>query len=216
MPKCSHCGCEFSKQGLANHENVCGEGWKDKALLERLYCKEDMKMCEIADEYDANVKTVYSWLDKFGIETEKTHHHTEPWKQEKRLKKEYHENGLGFKKIAEKFGTSKSNIQYWMQKHGIERRGRLDYLTETPPKISTSKEGYEYFTTPDGQVKHHKLLAISSGESPYDVFDSSNHIHHKNNIPWDNRQGNIELLSHSEHMKLTQAARRGDVEYAQQ
>jgi hypothetical protein len=52
----------------------------------------------------------------------------------------------------------------------------------------------------DGQVAVHQLLAIAMGEDPHDVFSNSEYqVHHKNNVPWDNRPSNIELLTAGEH-----------------
>lgn len=60
-------------------------------------------------------------------------------------------------------------------------------------------------TTVDGVQKYvavHQLLAISEGYSPYDVFDGSTgnfEVHHINEISWDNRPENIEMLTPEEH-----------------
>lgn len=55
----------------------------------------------------------------------------------------------------------------------------------------------------DGDCTVHQLLACLKYE-PSKVFDSSNHIHHKNTHKFDNRLENLELMSTSEHMKLHQ------------
>ena len=214
MIECPDCGAEFTKQGMPNHRKKCGEGWRKPELLRKMYHEKGQTIEKIANEVGTSDKNVYAWMDKFDIETHRGGPRTEQWKQKEVLREEYHENGLSYGAIAAKYGVGKANIQYWMEKHGIERRGRLDYQTKTPPKMFTDTDGYEQFTGPDKSVKHHSLVAISSGEDPSKVFGGEHHVHHKNNIPWDNRPSNVEVMTHSEHMSLTQAARRGDVEYA--
>jgi len=63
-------------------------------------------------------------------------------------------------------------------------------------------DGYEIWQSRFGEetdsLRVHQLLAIANGTSPYGVFGGL-HIHHKNDVPWDNRPSNLEVLTHSEH-----------------
>jgi len=67
-----------------------------------------------------------------------------------------------------------------------------------------------YFTDTGGYVRVsdgrdvarvHQLLAIADGFDPEDVFSDNTVIHHKNEIKWDNRVENIEMMTNSEHTK---------------
>lgn len=49
-------------------------------------------------------------------------------------------------------------------------------------------------------VHVHQLLMIALGENPTDVFSNgATHVHHKNEVRWDNRPGNLEILPAHEH-----------------
>ena len=45
---------------------------------------------------------------------------SEPWKDREKLDAAYHGDGLKQAEIADKWGTTGSNISYWMKKHGID------------------------------------------------------------------------------------------------
>jgi len=63
------------------------------------------------------------------------------------------------------------------------------------------RDGYEAWSHVAGD-KHsvfvHRLLAVA--EYGFDAVVGKE-VHHKNSIRWDNRPGNIELLSKAEHTK---------------
>jgi len=46
------------------------------------------------------------------------------------------------------------------------------------------------------------LVAIANGEDPAEIFSSEWNVHHKNDIPWDNRPDNLEVMKHGEHRSL--------------
>lgn len=75
------------------------------------------------------------------------------------------------------------------------------------PSFGTTTRGYEVWYTnkkTDGtrDVPVHQLLAINKGNDPNKVFSGNDYqVHHKNEIPWDNRPENIELLSHEDHAR---------------
>lgn len=53
------------------------------------------------------------------------------------------------------------------------------------------------------EVRVHQLLAISEGADPHKVFSKGEyHVHHTNEVPWDNRPDNTEFLSREEHMRI--------------
>lgn len=74
-------------------------------------------------------------------------------------------------------------------------------------KFRTRQDGYEEiestgFGTRD-TVFVHQLVAIAEGKAtPYELFASTNQIHHSNGVPWDNRPSNIEMVSLTKHGKI--------------
>lgn len=130
-----------------------------------------------------------------------------PWQDKKILKKHYEERNMSARDLADKFSCNKSTILKWLRKHNIARRDRGQAVAlsriNAPISITTTKRGYEYvfstFRNQQYRVAIHRLLAVS--EYGFDAVNDKA-IHHKNNIPWDNRPSNIEPLSNSEHSSL--------------
>lgn len=134
-----------------------------------------------------------------------------PYKDKEWLKKKYYGEDVSVPEIAEKCGVRSQTIYYWMDKFGLDRdptkwgdKSRVEratfYHTDHGYERWTSKhrEGGERVTK---TVFVHQLLAIAEGESPHKIFCESVNIHHKNEIPWDNRPENIEVLGVWDHMK---------------
>lgn len=95
-------------------------------------------------------------------------------------------------KVADVLGVSQVTVHNALQE--------LDVDTSNPrhselPNFITS-QGYERITHRDSQILHHRLLAVA-----YFGFESlpGNIVHHKNNIPWNNREENLELMTQNEH-----------------
>lgn len=131
--------------------------------------------------------------------------HTDP----EVLKRLYHDRGLTLKEISERSSVTRGAIGYQMKKNGIERRSRGTKEGERLVTHTTyCMEGHGcmswYSRDPDGKqrcMKVHRLVAIA--EWGVDAV-AGNHVHHKNEIPWDNRPSNLEVKTpedhHSDHM----------------
>ena len=109
----------------------------------------------------------------------------------------YWEQDLSLGEIASRAGVAKSVIHYHMEKHDIKRRTPY---TERPPHFRTDADGYE-------ELKHlfegtlHRVLVHRLAAVAWFGFDAvaGNDVHHRNSVPWDNREANLEPLSRSEH-----------------
>jgi len=128
--------------------------------------------------------------------------HNEPYQDESVLKELYIEKGMSMADIADKFGVKPSLIDYWLKENDIQTRGVHESQTSEIPNFKTQTDGYEWATTRVNKetkyVEIHRLLAIS--EFGFDAV-SDRVVHHKNEVPWDNRPENIELMTRSEHAK---------------
>jgi len=108
--------------------------------------------------------------------------------------------------IAERARVWPSTVSDWMERHGIERRDRIDAVknkrSKRPATFSMTGEGYLTW-----QVQHDneresiracRLLAVA--EYGFEAVKGM-HVHHKNGIPWLDYADNIELLEPSEHLR---------------
>jgi uncharacterized protein YjcR len=176
------------------------EPWKNESRLYKDYVVEQMTQAQMADDYGCSRKTVRSWMEEFGIERRDPNEASGPWTDKERLEQDYYEKGLKLTEMASKYGCSKANVIRWMDRFGIDRIDPND----KPPVMRHDSKGYEVFnhTKPDGQMSklyHHRLLAVA--KYGFDEVCGKD-IHHKNEIPWDNRPENLEPLTRSEHSRL--------------
>lgn len=116
-------------------------------------------------------------------------------------------------KIADIFNVSRKTITYWRNKHDIEAISKTERARYRPATFYHDHEGYEQWNNGANQksgggqsVRVHRLLAVAK-EGVEKVKGKS--VHHKNGIPWDNREENIEVVEQSEHIK--EHRERGDL-----
>lgn len=125
-----------------------------------------------------------------------------PYRHEEILRYCYYELGLSLNETADKLEAGcESTIRYWMNKHDIERRDRLEALKRDGIDPSFTPDGYMNFVSHrDGEsntVSGHALLACLDND-PHEVFASDTHVHHKIGTQIDFPE-NIEVLTRKEH-----------------
>jgi len=189
--------------------------YRDKEWLREKYYGENMTLREMADLADCGQTTIITWMDKHNIERRDFggYEKNAPYKDKDTLQELYHEKRMSVRQVADELDTNQGCIQYWLRNHEIERRGRLEKQIESPPSMFTSKQGYEMFSPDEDIVMVHHIVALLKDYDPDKVFSPDYHVHHETNIPWDNRPENLEIMTHSEHMERTQAARFRGEEY---
>lgn len=131
----------------------------------------------------------------------------ELWNDESVLRRLYHDEGMSLKAIGELLGTSTGTVYNRMESFEIDRRTDAEASRITNSKIPqprTSTEGYVRvrvgYRGEQDEVYMHRLLAVVVYG-----FDEvcKGVVHHDNEIRWDNRPSNIELLKdHREHATL--------------
>jgi len=126
-----------------------------------------------------------------------------PWKDENKLRELYHGEKLTKAEVARRLDCSTSTIDHWFEKFGIETKKR--YKGNLYASFKTDETGHEVWVSTihsrmSGSHTYpvHRLLAVA--EYGFEAVKDM-HVHHKNEIPWDNRVGNIQLLTGSEHRK---------------
>jgi hypothetical protein len=135
-----------------------------------------------------------------------------PWHDEEWLRERYWEDEMSIGEIADSYDLNKVTIFEWMEKHGIERRSQKEanQLIDHSGRDSTTwQEWATYSMDPRGymrwsgkyegkrsELRVHRLVAVA--EHGFEAVAESV-VHHKNQIPWDNRPENLELLNPAEH-----------------
>ena len=173
--------------------------WRDESVLRQKYIVEEKSTYEMADELGCGATTVNRWLEKHDIDKEDPGwpNETHPWQDESVLRELYWDRGMDQKEIADRLGCHPVTVSDWFQRLGIQTRIRL-------PGVTTRKDGYEIVQNQHKgdtfRVRVHRLAAVAWGLlDAKDLCNQEIDIHHKSNIPWDNRECNLEAIPHGEH-----------------
>jgi hypothetical protein len=113
------------------------------------------------------------------------------------------------REIGRKNDVSHKTISYWFEKFDLPKRGvggELPWVPFRTEESGSQSEGYEKWrhavNYEDGRIdhrlSHHRLLAVA--EFGFDAVCDM-HVHHKNEIKWDNRPENLEIVEPSEHIE---------------
>lgn len=129
-----------------------------------------------------------------GLETHVGKMH-DPLPKEKAIRLYIQEN-LSAKEISDRLGISHASVKDRLSKYDLWGKDPVTFHLE-------DSQGYPViYGTGDeenGRVRVHRLVAISTGYSPYDVFGGGKDVDHKNNCKVDNRPENIQVLSKQDH-----------------
>jgi len=119
------------------------------------------------------------------------------------LRSMYIDRGMSMREIADHFDVDNSTISKWANRNGIQTRPKGRHRSPHMGVSVDAEDGYEYVQhrESDGSVKKVKIhrLAAVAWCGLDEVAGSV--VHHKNEIPWDNREGNLKTMSRTEHSK---------------
>ena len=150
----------------------------------------ELEQSSLADEFPPDDSPDYRCKD-----TEK------PYRDPEVLHRLYWHEEMGQVEIAEHLGCGQGTVGEWMRKLGIPRRSMMDAINLNTPDhqpMCYHPEGYPGWNGAGGRIGVHRLLAVAKfGIEPVKGM----HAHHKNGVLWDNRPGNIELVSNNEHQR---------------
>lgn len=170
----------------------------DKVWLEKKYWEDNLEQSEIANICGVTGGTISRWMKKHNIPTDFS-----DWISSDELNHLYHDEKLSLREIENKFNVDSETVRRSMDENGVETRDRLDYQSHILPSLKMNSNGYYLWQEQSHEenkvVKVHRLVAIS--EYGFDAV-AEKHVHHTNQIKFDNRPENLELLSPSEHMEL--------------
>lgn len=183
------------KHGLQKEQNT---PWRDESVMKTLYEEQDLSVTEIAEKLDSAPPTISKWIRKHGFKVPyswREHLSDSDWLYEK-----YWGEMMSTTEIAEELDCSQSAVSNWLNRHDIETRKSND---EKPPRFTTNNFGYEIIQTHvvGEQTYHvpvHRLIMVA--EHGFDSLDGME-VHHQNEIKWDNRPENLELMDPTEHRR---------------
>lgn len=127
-----------------------------------------------------------------------------PYKDEEKLRELYLDRNMSTVDIAEVFNCGKGTIQNWLRNYKIPIRNpseaKIKSALKDPPYIGTNENGYlichHEHRGEDYQFVIHRLIMVAE-HGFKSLYGKS--VHHKNEIPWDNRPGNLKLMESKEH-----------------
>lgn len=184
------------------------EPYTDETWLREQYVDKRNSTEEIAESQGITSTTVQRWLKEYGIPRrnqseaqikEKKKVHDEYW-----LRNQYIENRRSMKDIADEVGMTPSGVKKWVDRFDIETRGYAEHLLTGPVSYFTDQHGYEQLKTKHDYENYsttvHQLVMIAEGANPSKIFSNGRyHVHHKNEIKWDNRPDNLEVKAAKVH-----------------
>ncbi len=139
-----------------------------------------------------------------NIHKTKLHEGNNPWDDEQRLEREYIQKNKSSKELADEWGCSRATISRAVRRFG------LNGIKEDPigkrverAHFHTDESGYERCQAAVGDttkhIKIHRLIAVAHhGISA--VKDKV--VHHDNDLKWDNRPCNLEIMERGEHVAM--------------
>ena len=149
---------------------------------------------------------------KRGLGTHRGRTHGDILDDEEELRRLYWEEGLSIPEIAELKGCSNTTVHNRMVEFEISRREKGGRNLHAGYR--TTLDGYKKWQGYNGHEKAervtvHQLLACMNHD-PHEVFAPNTNVHHGANnhpylppveLPWANWEGNLEIMTVSEHRK---------------
>jgi len=133
-------------------------------------------------------------------------HMEKPWRDKEKLQELYVEKRLGSNEIADRLGCGQTAILDALKDFNIQTRSLSESKkakrAKEPPAFRTCPSGYEEVLNKHDGKQHVVRVSRLAAVAWFGYEDvCGNHVHHKNEIPWDNRESNLEVMTPKEHHK---------------
>lgn len=189
--------------------------WRDADRLRELYWNKEHSIHEIADRWDTHGNIIHRWMRRHDIPRRQFDRSEREFYDKELLERLYWDEGLSQRQIAERFGETQVAVSDVMIELGVNTRGFAEggWVAKRVNRayFRTNRDGYEIAGSRCGdetfRVSIHRLVAVA--EYGFEEV-SKGVVHHRNEIPWDNRPSNLEVMSDREH-KRHHAKTRGEL-----
>lgn len=128
--------------------------------------------------------------------------HPWPWQDAELLRELHREKKYSVPEIADGFDCDESTIRKFLRRYQIPMRDTRggDPLDPVPfRQIISHRQPYEAWDDSGNVVLVHRLIAVA--EEGFAAV-CGKVVHHRNNIPWDNRPANLQVMTRSEHSEV--------------
>lgn len=180
--------------------------WRQPDVLHELWHEKELTNVEIGEKLGCSGSTVSHWLRRLEVKEGKPdvelpdNLSESPWQDEELMEWLYHDEGLSAGEIAMVLDCSTGSVFTWLDRHDFKKRSQKEAAKHSLGKdhmtFLTTSKGYEAWWVPSDVVYVHRLVAVA--ENGLDAV-VGNHVHHRNGIRWDNRPGNLEVKTPSDH-----------------
>jgi transcriptional regulator with XRE-family HTH domain len=183
------------------------------------FCQAIRQVASVVGRSRANMSDTNSNSENRSTESQ-PQPNVQPFHDEQRLRRLYHEEQLSQERIGERFGVSQQTIGYWMAEHGIEARPPMSERDRSI-SVSAQQNGYTQFKVPNfdsddlddreptyTSLYQHQLVALLASDdgdwlfSIKDIFHGDTHVHHDLNCGAKlDHQDNLDVMTKIEHLQ---------------
>lgn len=178
--------------------------YRDEDWLRENYIDLEKTVEEMAEEVDVSRTAITHWMDEYGIKRRlKSGNREYAVPRDGETLEEMYEKLGTTEEMAKELGVDRRAVEKVMDEEGLGKIGGSGHIDG---KVTTfiDSGGYEkiYFHQKDSKrgmcLSMHRIVAIGKyGLESVDGMD----IHHKNEVPWDNRPSNLEPKTPEDHSR---------------
>lgn len=166
--------------------------YRDEEKLREALKQHDWNLPDTAEYFGVSNQTINDWCERHEIPKK-------PYSVKENLVKYYIEEGMSAKETGEILYGSEHSVLDWLRRHDLPVEKSCK---EKPPHYRTH-QGYEVWsvTYQDSSfdVAVHRLACVAW----FGLEEVKGKVvHHKNDISWDNREENLELLTNAQHSRM--------------
>lgn len=168
--------------------------------LRRLYREVGLSQEALGDHFGVSGKTIYNRMQEYGIEARSCGHPRKVTADEEELRRLYWDEGYTLDDLSGHFDCTHAAVLRFMDRYGIERRSKGSGTAVPYATRNLDERGYVEWDIGRDLPKQYEHRLVAIVEHGLDAV-AGKVVHHKNEIPWDNRPSNLQLMTNEEHVR---------------